>query len=80
MLSSSSTSSSRPLLTRSPERRFLGGLFLFLLPLVVIAVLGTGIGLVSGELLPVRVVAWLQTRGKPFVFLPKFSEIGRAHV
>lgn len=74
MLSSSSTSSSRPLLTRSPERRFLGGLFLFLLPLVVIAVLGTGIGLVSGELLPVRVVAWLQTRGKPFVFLPKFSD------
>ncbi len=58
----------------SPERHFLRRLFLFLLPLAVIAVLGTGIGLVSGELLPVRVVAWLQTRGKPFVFLPRFSD------
>jgi len=47
---------------------------LFLLPLTVIAILGTGIALLCGELLPVRVVAWLQTRGKPFVFLPQLSD------
>lgn len=74
MHSSSSISNSRPARARSPERHFLGRLFLFLLPLAVIAVLGTGVGLLSGELLPVRVVAWLQTCGKPLVFLAKFSD------
>ena len=71
MSSSSFISSSRPV---SPARRFLRQLSLFLLPLTVIAILGTGIALLCGELLPVRVVAWLQTRGKPFVFLPQLSD------
>ena len=58
----------------SPAKRFLRRLSLFLLPLTVIAILGLGTALICGELLPVRVVAWLQTRGKPFVFLPQFSD------
>src|SRR4051794_12267626 len=71
MSSSSFISSSRPV---SPARRFLRELSLFLLPLTVIAILGTGIALLCGELLPVRVVAWLQTREKPFVFMPQLSD------
>lgn len=74
MLSSSSISSSSPVRTSSPERRFLRRLSLFLLPVALIAALGGGIGLASGELLPVRLVAWLQARGKPFVFLPQLSD------
>jgi hypothetical protein len=74
MLHNSSTSNSRPVKARSPERRFLRRLFLFLLPLAVIAAFASGVGLVSGELLPVRSVAWLQTRGKQLLFLPKFSD------
>lgn len=74
MLRNSSISNSRPVKAKSPERRFLRRLFLFLLPLAVIAALAGGIGLVSGELLPVRSVAWLQTRGKQLLFLPRFSD------
>jgi hypothetical protein len=58
----------------NPERRFLRRLVLFLLPLALIAALGAGIVVVSGELLPVRKVAWLQMRGKQVLFLPKFSD------
>ena len=74
MSNSSFISSSRPARARSPARRFLRRLSLFLLPLAVTAFLGTGIAIISGELIPVGVVAWLQTRGKPFVFLPEFSD------
>jgi hypothetical protein len=74
MSSSSFTSSSRPARAPTPATRFLRRLSWFLLPLTVITLLGTAMALLCGELLPVRVVAWLQTGGKPFVFLPQLSD------
>jgi hypothetical protein len=55
-------------------RRFWLRLAGFLAPLAVIGVLLEGFGIGSGELLPVNFVAWLQTFGRPFVFLTEFSD------
>jgi hypothetical protein len=55
-------------------RRFRLRLIGFLAPFMVIGFLIYGFGIASGELLPVRFIAWLQTFGKPFVFLTEFSD------
>ena len=75
MFSNSSISSSEPARSfTTAMKRFWLRLALFLSPLVFMGLAATLIGLSSGELLPVRFVAWLQTRGEPFVFLPQFSD------
>lgn len=60
----------------SPPRagRFFLRLIVFLLPLIAIAIPGAAISYLSGELLPVSTVAWLQTRGTPLTFLARFSD------
>ena len=70
MSSSSFISSSRS----NPAGRFVLRLTLFLLPLAAVAIPGAAISYLSGELLPVSAVAWLQTRGTPFTFLAKLSD------
>lgn len=67
-----SSESARGLAT--PARRFFFRLAAFVFPLVLIASLGLGIALFTGELLPVKLVARLQQGEKPFVFLPKLSD------
>jgi hypothetical protein len=56
------------------SRRFWFRVGRFLAPLGVIGFLFAGVALRSGEFLPVRFIAWLQTFRHPFIFLPKFSD------
>lgn len=70
MSSNSSISNSRP----HSAARFVLRLTLFLLPLAAITIPAFAIPYLSGELLPVSTVAWLQTRGTPFTFLTKLSD------
>src|SRR5258708_1839500 len=49
-------------------------LLLFLIPFIVLTVVLGAAALRVGELLPVSFIAWLQTFGRPFVFLPQLSD------
>lgn len=49
-------------------------LLAFLSPFIVIVVVAMALAVRTGELMPVHVVAWLQMRGKPFIFLPNLSD------
>ena len=74
-MASLSTSTSDDFAGSSPDwphlRRRLG---LFLAPFILLAVLGTPLLLRTGELLPASAVAWLQTQGVPFLYLPRFTD------
>jgi hypothetical protein len=74
MSSSSSTSNFKPSTGPNFGRRFALRLFLFLLPLALVAITGASISLLCGELLPVSAIVWLQGRGTPFIFLPQLSD------
>ncbi|MEY9901464.1 hypothetical protein [Bradyrhizobium sp. USDA 329] len=74
MSSSSSISNFSALTGANSPKRFVLRLVMFLLPLAAIVVPGLGIPFVCGELLPVSTVAWLQSSGMPFIFLPKLSD------
>ena len=49
-------------------------LLLFVGPLLAVGALATFASISTGETIPVRFVAWLQTFNRPFVFLPKLSD------
>ena len=55
-------------------RTFCKRLLLFVGPLLAVGALTTLASISTGEVIPVRFVAWLQTFNRPFVFLPKFSD------
>src|SRR6266508_6836051 len=55
-------------------RTFCKRLVLFVGPFVTVATLATLASISTGETIPVRFVAWLQTFNRPFVFLPKLSD------
>jgi hypothetical protein len=75
MFSSSSTSNSDAELALAGSlRRFRLRLVGFFAPIALIGFIVAGVALRSGELLPVDFIAWLQTFGKPFVFLTQFSD------
>jgi hypothetical protein len=75
MSSSSSISNSRR--AASPDRqapRFGVRLAKFFAPILLLGFIGGAIVLISGELLPVNIVAKLQSYGRPFIYLAKFSD------
>jgi hypothetical protein len=75
MSSSSSISNSRR--AASPDRqapRFGVRLAKFFAPILLLGFIGGAIVLISGELLPVNIVARLQSYGRPFIYLAKFSD------
>ena len=74
MSSSSITPSSEPVTVPAEMKRFWSRLRVFLSPLILIGFLAAMVGLSTGELVPVRFVAWLQTWQRPFVFLPRYSD------
>jgi hypothetical protein len=55
-------------------RAFGKRLLLFVGPFIAVAALAVLALISTGEMIPVRFVAWLQTFNRPFVFLPKFSD------
>jgi hypothetical protein len=55
-------------------RRFAYQLLAFLAPYLLAVLVFAAIGIVSGELVPARWVARLQTADRPFLYLPKFSD------
>lgn len=55
-------------------RTFRKRLVLFFGPFFAVAALATLVSISTGEMIPVRFVAWLQTFSRPFVFLPKLSD------
>ena len=59
---------------RQAARTFCKRLVVFFGPFLAVAVLATSVLIGTGEMIPVRFVAWLQTFNRPFVFLPKFSD------
>jgi hypothetical protein len=46
----------------------------FFAPILLLGFIGGAIVLISGELLPVNIVARLQSYGRPFIYLAKFSD------
>lgn len=74
MRSNSSTSSSETLVSAGPGASdFFARVRTFLLPFLILPVLAVPF-LLSGELVPVSVVAWAQSRGVPLLFLQKYSD------
>jgi hypothetical protein len=69
---SSSTSTSEAGV--QPLRRLIGRLALFLTPYAVVSACGGVLLAHTGELIPVRAVAAMQSLGHPFIFLPKLSD------
>jgi hypothetical protein len=57
-----------------PARQFCLRLARFLAPLALIGLLAVGIVIRTGELLPVSLIARLQTFNRPFIYLPQFSD------
>ena len=49
-------------------------LAVFISPLLAIAVAGTLLAALTGEIFPARWIAWAQTRHYPFIYLPKLSD------
>lgn len=57
-----------------PSKKFLRKISIFLAPIILIVGGVLSVGLVSGEFFPVKFPAWLVKQGKPFLYLPKFSD------
>jgi hypothetical protein len=75
MSSSSSISNSRRAASHDRQApRFGVRLAKFFAPILLLGFIGGAIVLISGELLPVNIVARLQSYGRPFIYLAKFSD------
>jgi hypothetical protein len=75
MSSSSSISNSRRAASHDQQApRFGVRLAKFFAPILLLGFIGGAIVLISGELLPVNIVARLQSYGRPFIYLAKFSD------
>jgi hypothetical protein len=75
MSSSSSISNSRRAASHDRQApRFGVRLAKFVAPILLLGFIGGAIVLISGELLPVNIVARLQSYGRPFIYLAKFSD------
>lgn len=61
-------------MVQQTARMFCRRLLLFIGPLFAVGTLATLASISTGEMIPVRFVAWLQTFNRPFVFLPKLSD------
>lgn len=75
MSSSSSISNSRRAASHDlGAPRFGVRLTKFFAPILLLGFIGGAIVFISGELLPVNIVARLQSYGRPFIYLAKFSD------